>query len=190
MPDLEASSSSAVLVERNGQFFLYEPRLGVIASDQSIDRAYEKFVGAKRDLMAELARAGLTLGQGAAASTAWSGTPAPVVLAGRPMADELRQFLAKTVIVLVIIAACAGVVTIGVGRTISNLTAALAPLEGIGRISLDDVAGKAQAIATDARDLPADRKEVLRRSIGELSRELGPLLDAWRNPPPANPPRQ
>ena len=94
-PGLDTSPSGAVLVEKNGRFFVYEPSLGVIASDESVDRAYEKFVGAKREFVVEIARAGL-----AVVAPAPAASTAPV-LASRPLVDEVRLFLVKTCIVLV-----------------------------------------------------------------------------------------
>jgi hypothetical protein len=177
MPDtgLDVPPTSAMLVEKDGRFFIYEPGLGVIASDDKIERAYEKFVGVRRDFVAEVARAGLTARVPPQPSQATA-----AVLAGRPMGGELRLFLAKTCIVLLIVAAAGLVVVDGVNHAIGGLVASVAPL---GRISLADVAEKAQAIAIDAHDLPPARKEVLRQSIGALSRELEPIIDAWRNPP-------
>ena len=181
---LDASPTGAVLVDKNGRFFVYEPRLGVIASDDSVERAYEKFVVSKREFVAELECAGLTVGTPVATAGA-----APV-LASRPMADELRLFLVKTCIVLLIVAGVAVAAVVGVNQAIAGLAGAIASLEGLGNLSLADVANKAEAMAIDARDFPADRKELLRRSVGDLSRELGPIIDAWRNPPAAEKSRQ
>jgi hypothetical protein len=166
-----------MLIEKNGRFFVYEPRLGVISSGESVERAYEKFVGARRDFLTEIARAGLTAG---ASTSAASSAP---VLVNRPMAGELRLFLVKTCIVLLIIAGVAYAAIIGINQAIAGVGVEIARLGGVGKLSLADVVSKAEVMAIDARDLPADRKELLRQSVGDLSRELAPIIDAWRNPP-------
>jgi hypothetical protein len=181
MPDtvLEVPPNSATLVEKDGRFFIFEPGLGVIASDEKVERAYEKFVGARRDYVEEIARAGLTEASAVGPSEART-----AVLAGRPMGSELRLFLAKTGIVLLIVAVVVAVVVDRVNRAIGGLASTIEPLE---TISLADVARKAKEIAIDARELTPDNKETLRQSVGALSRELAPIIDAWRNPPSGSP---
>src|SRR5437899_1859735 len=112
-PGLDTSPSGAVLVEKNGRFFVYEPSLGVIASDESVDRAYEKFVGAKREFVVEIARAGL-----AVVAPAPAASTAPV-LASRPLVDEVRLFLVKTCIVLVIVAGVAAAAVAGINHAVA-----------------------------------------------------------------------
>src|SRR4051812_47738858 len=116
---LDASPNSAVLVERNGRFFIYEPRLGVIASDESVEKAYGKFIDARRGHAEEIARAGLTAGSPGLSP------PAMSALAGRSTASELRLFVAKTCIVLLIVAALVGVAVMGVQQAVSGLVAAI-----------------------------------------------------------------
>ena len=75
-----------------------------------------------------------------------------------------------------------------VPRAAASISSAIG---GEGRLSLADVARKAEDIARDARNLPEEKKASLRQNIGAISRELAPFVDAWRNPPevPANPPK-
>ena len=79
------------------------------------------------------------------------------------------MFLAKTAIFILVLGA--------IGATMFATTSGGRPL------SMADIADKAAEIARDVSGMPEDKKETLRRSVGVLSRELGPVIDAWRNPP-------
>jgi len=46
-------------------------------------------------------------------------------------------------------------------------------------IALADVADKVADIARDAESMPPEKKELLRRSVGTISREFSPVADAW-----------
>jgi len=76
------------------------------------------------------------------------------------------MFFAKTCIVFLILG---GLVALGGGL--------LKPL------AMADIADKAADIARDISSLPPEKKELLRQSVGTVSRELSPVGDAWRNPP-------
>jgi hypothetical protein len=169
----EVSPSTTVLIERGGSYFVYEPTLGIIASGDTVEGAYRKFVGARRDLMEEVERAGLTV------SRNQSSTPLPAAegVPGRSLLGELGLFAAKLCIVLVLVGAIGGA---AVRSVASGVSQALAPFSSI---VLADVVRKADDVARDARSLTIEQKESLRRSVGILSRELQPLLEAWRNPP-------
>jgi hypothetical protein len=167
---------TAILLERDGRFFLYEPGLGVISSAESVEGAYEKFADARRAYVAEVERAGLTAEKPARRSSA--------VAVGQSASRELTLFAGKVGIVLLVIAAIGTPVVVSLSRSIGQVAAAVseivAPLKSI---SLADVSRKAADIARDAQDLSADKKETLRQSVGVISREAAPIIDAWRNPP-------
>jgi hypothetical protein len=176
-PTSNAAPASAVLVEKSGRFFVYEPTLGVIMADDTVQKAYDKFLDAKRAYLDNVAQAGLTLAPPSAA-------PSAQLIAVRPFVDELGLFLAKTCVVFVLIGILVLMAADQAGRAVNRLALgidqAIAPLRSI---SLADVVAKAAAIAKDAHDLPTEKKEALRRSIGTISVEAAPFVDAWRNPP-------
>jgi len=172
------SGRSVTLVERNGRFFFFQPGIGVIASDVDIENAYQKFIGAEHAFWHEIGQAGLSAGgsQGAA-------TPHGVVLttAGRSVSSELGLFVAKLCIAIVLVAAIGGtVVTRAVSGVVASVEQAVGPAKSI---SVADVSRKAADIVKDMRSLTEQEKEALRQSIGAISRELNPMIDAWRNPP-------
>ncbi len=177
----EVSSSSAVIIEREGSYFVYEPSLGIVASGTTAEGAYRKFLDARRDLMIEVDRAGLAIGGHAAPS-------GPAVIAkgvpARSFLGELGLFSAKLFIVLALVGIAGSAAVRGIAKSVDGLTAginqALAPLNSI---VLADVVRKAGDVARDAQSLTAEQKESLKRSITILSRELEPLSEAWRNPP-------
>jgi len=183
MPALRPSESSAsgVLIERDGRFFVYEPTLGVIVSDDSAAKAYDKFTAARRAYLDDLQRAGLSL----AAAPAAGGRAGPVAYRG--VMAELGLFVAKACIVVVVFALLAVTAADQAARavnrvaqnTVQSVNQALAPLT---TISLTDVVRKAADIARDAEDLPPERKESLRRSIAAISIETAPFREAWTNP--------
>lgn len=165
---LEVASSTAVLLERGGRFFVYRTNLGIIGSDQTVEGAYRKFAAAKAALVEEAERAGLRV------SPVVAPTRAPARLGQsrdgqRSVLGELAVFFAKTVIFILVIGA--------VGATIAMMASGGKPL------SAADIADKAAEVARDVSGMPPEKKESLRQSVGVLSRELGPVIDAWRNPP-------
>ena len=167
----DRSPGEAVLLAKGGRFYIYEPDLAVIASGDSVEAAYRHFGDARQEYLGELERAGVSIG-------------GPVVPLRRDVRRELTVFCAKLCIVLVVIAAVGVPAILGVGRSIDGLATALSgAVDSMGSLSLGDLAQKAAAIAKDAQSLPDDKKEQLRQSIGIISREASPLLDAWRNPP-------
>jgi len=159
------SLATAVLVEQGGRFYFYQPGIALIASGDSLANAYQKFVGQRRDFIEEIERFGF-VGNRAPAAQYSAG---PVVETHRGIASELGLFVAKCFIALLL-----------VGGLLAAAVASLAPQGGI---TFADVANKAGEIAKDVQSLPPDRKEALRQSVGAISRELAPAIDAWRNPP-------
>jgi hypothetical protein len=175
----DRSPSAVVLVEKGGKFFVYEPDLGVIASADNIEAAYARFLEARRGFIAEVDEAGLALHRPASAV---QGEALPVAQQG--LARELRLFVAKAFIVLLGVGAIGLVAASGIKQSVDRLVASVGPTVGsLGKLSLADVVVKAEDIARDARNLPDESKESLRQSVGALSREIEPVVEAWRNPP-------
>lgn len=232
---LDHAAPTAVLLERDGRFFVYQPGLALVASGESVEAAYSKFFDARRSFFDEVKRAGLT-------TDPVSGQP-PVVgaaqfLPGRGFVGELGLFLAKTSIVLLIVAGVGIAGVTAINRAVDRTVASIAPeiartstgvremlpeitseiartssgarellkdlqiavkevqaavkeaqasvkeVQSMGGISMVDVANKAAVIVQDVEAMPQERKESLRKSVGILSRELSPIIEAWRNPPP------
>lgn len=181
----DQSEPAVNLLERNGRFFFYQPDIGVIASDDGIDRAYEKFLSARRAFWSELDAAGLrtadrgTAGGGPTSTSARNGVSVPM---SRGLTTELGMFVAKLLIAIALFGGIGGMVAMraaeGVGGAIDR---AIAPSKSI---SLADVSRKAADIVKDMRSLTREEKESLRQSVAAISRELEPIVDAWRNPPP------
>src|SRR5262245_26483243 len=128
MPALRpnASSATAVLVERAGRFFVYEPGLGVIASDDNAAKAYDKFVNAKRTFLDDLELAGRSLVPASAVAS--------VTRADRGVVAELGLCIAKSCIVVAIIAVLA-------------LTAADQAARAVNRVALGAAQSVDQALA-------------------------------------------
>ena len=132
---------------------------------------YRKFAAAKAALVENAERAGLRIGL-----LATPGAPAQLRQTGgsqRSCLHELALFLAKTAIFIFVVGAIGATIALAVGRATS----------GVKPIGMADIADKAAEVARDLSSLPPEKKESLRQSIGVLSRELGPVIDAWRNPP-------
>jgi hypothetical protein len=165
---------TVVLLERNGRYFVYEPGLALISSDGDIKVAYEKFAAARHSYFEDIGRAGLTFN---ASSLATPGTSKAQSTVGRSFRGELALFAAKLCVVLVFIA----VIGASLGIVVQQLAAANSAQGGL---SMVDIANKAEVIAKDVQAMPQERKDALRRSIGVLSRELEPIVEAWRNSPP------
>jgi hypothetical protein len=167
---------SVNLLESNGRIYFLQPGIGVIASGDNVESAYERFLGARRAFWSELEGAGLTGGD------ATAGVAASAVQRGRGVLAELGLFIAKFVIALTIIGSVAGFL---VTRTVDRITMAVDQAAGsVKPVSLADVTRKAADIVKDFKSLSPEDKEALRRNIGAISRELDPIVDAWRNPPP------
>lgn len=173
MPEhrLDTAPSSAVMIERAGRFFFYQPETGVVASGASLEGAFEDF-SRKRTLHAEeVALAGILIER------------APAAVEGGPLRRDLKGelvlFLAKFCVVIVVLAVAAVIVVSAISGAAQKIVATLAPL---GAISMRDAADKAELMARDIREMPPERKDALRRSIAVISREVEPYVEAWRNP--------
>jgi hypothetical protein len=168
----EVAPSTAVLVERGGSFFVYEPNLGIITSDETVEGAYRRFASAKRALAEDAERAGLTLRR----SVAPPRLPAQTRRSAsgrRGVVAELTMFVAKIGIFFVVVGAIGAAVAMAVGGTSPN----------VKPLGMADIADKAGEIARDISSLSPEKKELLRQSVGTVSHELDPVVDAWRNPP-------
>jgi hypothetical protein len=163
---------SAVLLERNGRYYFFDSLSSVIASGDTVAQAYEKFTAVQVDQFGEFERAGL--GQPGVAGRAGDAATRPGF--GR----ELGLFIAKFCLALLIIAAFGLPVVAGIARGIE--AAVSAATASIHPISLADIADKAADVAGDAQRLTPEKKESLRRSIGIIKRELGPVVDALSEP--------
>jgi hypothetical protein len=161
---------------REGRFFFYQPELGVIASDETITRADEKFLNAKRTFLEDVDRAGLVSERPASAIPVSAPPP-------RSLRSELGLFLAKTCMVFLLLGVIVSLAASVVSHSVENVTSEIsASLEKLSRLSLSDIAVKAADIARDAHNMPEERKLLLKDSVSALSREMGPIVDAWRNP--------
>lgn len=171
----EHSPSATVLIEKSGRFFCYEPGLALIASDNSAGGTYDKFVAARRDFFEKIGQLGLeTTRLGAQAETA---APTPTLqLVGRAIMADLGLFLGKTCIVLLVIAGIGVAAAVRVSPLLSGLPPTMS-------ISMTDVADKASMMVRDVQAMPHESKESLRQNVGILSRELSPIIEAWRTPP-------
>ena len=186
--DLEAD---VVLIEKNGRFFFFQPDIGVIASDEKVEGAYGKFLEARRAFLSEVAHAGLTAGgQAAVAATPRAGSQIVAVAArgGRGIGAELALFAVKLAIVLAVIGGIGAILgtraASGIASAFEQVKAAAQQVKLPKHLSFEDVVRKAADIAKDIESLTKEEKETLVRSVGTISRELDPVVDAWRNPPP------
>jgi hypothetical protein len=170
--------ASTILVERNGKFFFYEPDHGVIASGSTVDSAFDQFTRTWNARFEQAEQAGIPIEVGRAR------TLGDKVAVRSDIVGELKIFLAKIAIVLVILAVVGLLAVKAVGGVAEKLASALAPL---GSISMVDIANKAEIIVKDVQAMPPERKDALRRSLAILSREVEPLAEAWRNPSPETP---
>ena len=176
---IERSKASVTLLENNGRIFFFQPDIGVIASDESLEKAYAKFIGARQAYWSEVDGSGLRIGGG-------SIVPAQEITVSTTGARsawvELGLFVAKFCIVLVVIAGVGGVL---VTRVAGSIGAAIDNAVGPSKsISLADVVRKSSDVVKDLQSLTGEEKEALRRNVAAISRELAPIVDAWRNPPP------
>jgi hypothetical protein len=169
------SLASSVLVEKDGRFYFYQPGLGVIGSAESVSAAYERFLGLRRDYLEEARRAGLT-----AIAALPSQAQVSAVVSRPHFLRELQLFVAKTAIVLVVLSVLGMFVGALVGRAVHDVTASVG---GIQPVSMKDVVDKAADIVKDLKSLSPERRESFRQSIGTISQELEPMVEAWRKPP-------
>ncbi|WP_395624343.1 hypothetical protein [Sphingomonas daechungensis] len=144
------------MIEKDGRFFLFEPGLALIGSGANIDEAYAQYVDLRRRYVSDIEMSGL----------------APVVFA-RPSKGllkgvlvELSTFLAKTILVVLVLAGL--------------LVAAVIP---VTTLSIADVADKAFDVAVDMQGMKEDQRRKLSQSIGEISRQLRSFAESWQNPP-------
>lgn len=179
----DQSRFTAVLLQKNGKYFLYQPALGVIASGASVVQAYEKFTAARRDLIENVDIAGLTPGK--IPVTAPPRRARRTRPAGRGIVGELSLFLVKTCIILLIIGIIGAAGVRAAWHSVARFGTIVQELanreKSLPKFSLVDAIDKA---AQHAEAMPEARKEELRQSIGILSREAQPLINAWNNPPP------
>jgi hypothetical protein len=178
----DQSQANVVLIERNGRFFFFQPDIGVIASDQGIEEAYGRFSEVRRAFWNDVSQAGLTVGRaGVVAGPSHTGheTVAVVGHGRRGMAAEIGLFVAKVCIVFALIGAIGVTVVARAGAGIATM---LQQVELPKQISLADVSRKAADIVKDIQSLTKEEKESLVRSVAAISRELDPVVDAWRNP--------
>jgi len=173
---VEETPSTAVVIERDGSFFVYQPDLGIVASDGTLEGAYRRFLETRQSLLAEAMRAGLVVRDAVATAKSQparrqSVQPAysPSVVGQRSFGSELALFFAKMCVFFVVIGAIVGSVALSLN---------------IKPLAIADIADKAADIARDVSSLSPEKKEQLRRSVGIISRELSPVGDAWRAPPP------
>jgi hypothetical protein len=167
----DKSPGATILLAKDGKFFVYEPGVAVIASGDSVEAAYRNYGDVRQDYLLQLERAGVTVGRPAS-----------------PMRQDVRRelmiFFAKLCIVLLVVVAVGAPAIVAIGRSFDGLATTLSgAFASAGSISLVDLTQKAADIAKDAQSLPDEKKEQLRQSIGAISREAGPFVDAWRNPP-------
>lgn len=172
----KVQQSSAVLLENAGRYFFYQPEIGIIASDDTVEAAYATFTAARQKYYAEMAEAGLDV------------PVRPEVVAQRrifgSLGRELGLFFARIAVVIIVVATLGFGVALGVRSGVDRLTDMIAfQIDTQKPISMKDVVKKAEDVARDMRDLTDKQKETLRQSVGTISRELAPAFDAWRNPP-------
>lgn len=189
----DQSSSAAVVLEKNGRFFAYQPGLALISSADTVEAAYRKFSEARRSFLEDAKQAGLGVDSAAVAPPA---KHERLVVSRDGLAAELGLFLAKTCIVLLVVGGLGAVAAAAAIRAAGSLTGSLAPeiaratsgasefFKSFSSISMVDIANKAAVIVQDVQAMPEYRKESLRQSVGILSREAAPIVEAWRNPPP------
>ena len=181
------SQLAAVLLEKGGKFYFYQPGTSVIASGDTIETAYGKFLDARHDFLTQVESAGLQVDAAGLTVGEPAGPMTVEARIGRRGAfAELALFLAKTCIVLMIIG---GITATVVVRAASGIAEAVDhALKPVSTISLADISHKAADIVKDAQSLTKEQRESLRLSIGTISREIEPYVEAWRNPPTATQP--
>lgn len=184
-------SSQTVLIENHGKFFVYQPASGVIASGDSVTIAYQKFMDAQRVFLDNVQEAGLTPAiQESAGPVAVAGIGPTGVAVHRSAIAELGLFAAKFGLVLVILGGAAvvavGAIENAVGGAAQGISRAMA---GLGSLTLSDVVAKSDEVVRDFKSVPDERKQDFRKNVGEISRQLSPIIEAWRNPTDAAAPK-
>lgn len=179
----DRSQASVTLLENNGRIFFFQPDIGVIASDEKLETAYQKFLSARQAFWSEVDRAGLTVG---ARPTASAQAITVAATGGRSVVSELGLFVAKFCIVLAVIGGIGWGVGVAVTKAVNGAATAFNQAFDPKSLSLSyaDVARKAGEIVKDMQSLTKDEKEALQRNVSAISRELEPVAEAWRNPPP------
>lgn len=171
-------SFSAVLIEREGRFFFYQPGLGVVASGDTIADAHRKFADARDALLEEARSAQLEIGQPSELMAPSRAREAVAIVPSSSIARELIVFLAKLSMVLGLIGAIGGIAGSAIEKQIGQLSANMAA----NQLSLRTIVQKSNEIVRDLRDTPDESKEALRRNLAVIARSLAPFSDAWRNP--------
>jgi hypothetical protein len=167
---LPQSTSEVVVMERDGVFYAYQSAV-IAVSDGTIEGAYTKFTAMKK-------ASGDT--QAAAGIGADNGNPRRTAYAGRSVPQELAVFALKALIVLALLAIGGAIAAAKIQGAIDQIVATLKTEVASGKgIALADVADKVADIARDAESMPPEKKELLRRSVGTISREFSPVADAW-----------
>lgn len=184
-------SSQTVLLENGGKFFVYQPASGVIASGDTVSSAYQKFTEAQRLFLDNVQQAGLSaVAWESGGSGAFAGGGATGVAVHRSALGEIGLFAAKFGLVLLVVGAmgvvAAGAIGSAIGGAAQEVSRALA---GVGSLTLSDIVNKSDDIVRDFKSVPDQRKEDFRKNVGEISRQLSPVIDAWRNPPDTAPPK-
>lgn len=171
-------SSQVILLQKDGRFFFYRPAFGIIASGDNIATAYQKFNEAQRAYFDDVQRAGLTVAPGVQAPREVGAAVHRGVLA------ELGLFVVKFAMVLLMLGVAGGMAVSGLEGALTGVGQSVARVvNSLGMITLNDAVTKSEDIVRDINQLPASRKEELRRNVEVISRELTPIIDAWRNLP-------
>ncbi len=177
-------SPQVVLLERGGRYYFYQPAIGLIASGDDVASAYQKFDNAKRLYLDDVRRAGLAIPAAAEIR------PATGVAVHRGFASEIALFATKCALVLVLIGGIGAVAVSAVQNSLAGVAQGLSrAVAAVGSVTLSDVVTKSDDIVRDLNTLPENRKEDLRRNVGEISRQLTPITETWRNPPASAGPR-
>ncbi len=171
-------SPQVVLLEKDGRYYFYQPATGLITSGDDVASAYRKFDDAKCRYMDDVRRAGLEIAAAPAV------TQATGVAIHRGFLSEIALFATKCGLVLVLIGGIGVVAVNAIQSSLTGVTQGLSrAAAAIGSITLSDVVTKSDDIVRDLGTLPENRKEDLRRNAGEISRQLTPIIETWRNPP-------
>ncbi len=172
------------MLEKDGRYFFYQPACGLIASGDSVASAHQKFEEARRLFLENVQRAGLAI------SPAHDMKHALGFAGQRGVAAEIGLFAAKCGLVLVLLAGIGTVAVSAIESSLAGVTQGVSRVfASLGSVTLADVVAKSDDIVRDLNTLPESRKEDLRRNVGEISRQLTPIVDAWRNPPTSAGPR-
>ena len=175
LPHRQELPYRAILSEKNGKFYFYQPELTLVASGDTVAAAYENFRDVRLEFLHEIERAGLESELPTARSRRVTNTPPS---SGRGIISELSVFAVKTVIVLVIVAVIGAAGMLAAERAVGRMTARF-DTSGLKHASLVDFINKA---AVHAEAMPAARKEQLRQSVAILAREAKPLVQALEAP--------